>query len=201
MWRIFFFLSINRTEKLELNLAYLSRREETNYKFSLHYIRAKKNFQKILRREKEKERGEKSKERLFSVVHTQAMRGHGCPACCRPRRLGKMGPDEQLQQNVRWRVEVRGAGMRQSAARQQREILHRGEEEIDHLQHQCKYPKIKFISSFLSLSLSIFLSSYRFTRAFSFRIGLRKTFVLLILIILETKNFNRMFIYIYLLYE
>lgn len=113
-----------------------------------------------------------------------------------------MGPDEQLQQNVRWRVEVRGAGMRQSAARQQREILHRGEEEIDHLQHQCKYPKIKFISSFLSLSLSIFLSSYRFTRAFSFRIGLRKTFVLLILIILETKNFNRMFIYIScLLYE
>lgn len=59
MWRIFFFLSINRTEKLKLNLAYLSRREETNYKFSLHYIRAKKNFQKILRREKEKERGEK----------------------------------------------------------------------------------------------------------------------------------------------
>lgn len=51
-----------------------------------------------------------------------------------------MGPDEQLQQNVRWRVEVRGAGMRQSAARQQREILHWGEEEIDHLQHQCKYP-------------------------------------------------------------
>lgn len=67
-----------------------------------------------------------------------------------------MGPDEQLQQNVRWRVEVRGAGMRQSAARQQREILHRGEEEIDHLQHQCKYPKIKFISSFLSLSFSLF---------------------------------------------
>lgn len=53
---------------------------------------------------------------------------------------------------------------------------------------------------YLLFSLSIFLSSYRFTRAFSFRIGLRKTFVLLILIILETKNFNRMFIYIYIFY-
>lgn len=91
------------------------------------------------------------------MVHTQAMRGHGRPACCRPRRLGEMGPDERLQQNVRWRIEVRGAGMRQSATRQQREILHRGEEEIDHLQHQCKYPPfLSFISSFLS----IFLFSY-----------------------------------------
>lgn len=85
--------------------------------------------------------------RREKVVHTQAMRGHGRPACCRPRRLGEMGPDERLQQNVRWRIEVRGAGMRQSATRQQREILHRGEEEIDHLQHQSLRPEETLVSN------------------------------------------------------
>lgn len=78
-----------------------------------------------------------------------------------------MGPDERLQQNVRWRIEVRRAGMRQSAARQQREILHRGEEEIDHLQHQCKYPPL--LSFPLSPPFSLF--SFSRTDSLSFRIG------------------------------
>lgn len=41
---------------------------------------------------------------------------------------------------------------------------------------------------YLLFSLSIFLSSYRFTRAFSFRIGLRKTFVLLIYICINNSG-------------
>lgn len=105
-----------------------------------------------------------------AVVHTQAVRGHGRPARRHPRRLGQMGPDEHLQQILRWRIEIRGAGMRQSAARQQREILHRGEEEIDHLQHQCKHSAISlchdhatFLSSscsFLSFRIFILLKSW-----------------------------------------
>lgn len=73
------------------------------------------------------------------MVHSQEMRGYGHPTDGGARWLGQMGSHERLQQKLRRWLEIRRERMWQSAARQQRQILHRREKEVGHLQHHGKF--------------------------------------------------------------